>query len=163
MHCGEMLRLLGFSLTLSVNSIACSGNDDSDTLGGTSGTSGTNGTGGSPTGSQTGDSGVGSGTPSEGGSSTSGTSDESTSQGETAEQGECDPSGCKDYCVWARCLFGAFGEDECLEVCTTQCGNMFFDEEDQALLSCQSKVTNDLSCTETQACCDEFFVNEICP
>jgi hypothetical protein len=83
---------------------------------------------------------------------------------DTGDDEHCDPNGCSDYCLEARCLF----EDDidgamCMEVCMAYCGNDFFEATDKGLLACQKQAPADLTCENAQKCCDDWLTNEICP
>ena len=133
-----------------------------------SSTSGSTGTGGSEgTGENTSaGAGGGSSTGAGGGGSTGANDDpQGSSSSGGATEAACDPAGCENYCEWARCLFsGDIDGSICTANCNAECGDAFFDGEDQSVMDCLAAVAlPSLSCSDAEACCDEFFTNNICP
>jgi len=93
-----------------------------------------------------------------------GGSDSAAASGDS-QGADCNPAGCSDYCELARCLFpGDLDGAMCRAKCNEVCGNLFFDGEDQSVMDCLAAVESpSASCSDAEACCDEFFTNEICP
>ncbi|MCA9705709.1 MAG: hypothetical protein KDK70_07670 [Myxococcales bacterium] len=86
--------------------------------------------------------------------------EESEGEGEGAQ---CNSSDCYSYCEYARCLFPDDADgSQCEAHCTEHCGNGRFDDVDARVLSCQFPVAYDPTCEQSQACCQENSMSEIC-
>ncbi len=74
---------------------------------------------------------------------------------------KCDPKKCSNFCMNMRCIYDEIGTDKCMAVCTSRCGDAFFEQADAAVLACVNN-TMDLSCEGQKACCSEHFTNQLC-
>ena len=84
-------------------------------------------------------------------------------QGGQAAETKCDSKGCSDFCMNMRCMYDEMGIDKCMAVCTSRCGDGYFEEQDKGVLECVLKVGPDLSCSGEKACCEEHLTNQLCP